>query len=67
MFGYVTMLEEGALAGGRARSKSGRDRPAGVPDLFIHFFIVWNAVWLWANGPMRVPFIRWRFRGGSIA
>jgi hypothetical protein len=23
-------------------------------------------VWLVANGPMRVPFIRWRFRGERL-
>ena len=33
----------------------------------IHFVTVWLCVWLVANGPMRVPFIRWRFRGGRLA
>lgn len=33
----------------------------------IHFLVVWLSVWLIANGPMRVPFIRWRFRGGRLA
>ncbi|BCB75569.1 hypothetical protein GCM10022251_28170 [Phytohabitans flavus] len=33
----------------------------------IHFTAVWLAVWLVANGPMRVPFLRWRFRGGRLA
>jgi hypothetical protein len=23
-------------------------------------------VWLAANGPMRVPFVHWRFRGGRL-
>ena len=69
LFGYVTMLNEGALVYLLVRLGG----VPGVPDdlafwtFFIHFFIVWNAVWLWVNGPMRVPFIRWRFRGGSIA
>ncbi|MEJ3742497.1 hypothetical protein WEI85_04280 [Actinomycetes bacterium KLBMP 9797] len=31
-----------------------------------HFAAVWLAVWLVANGPMRVPFPRWRFRGGRL-
>jgi hypothetical protein len=32
----------------------------------VHFGVVWVAVWLVANGPMRVPFLRWRFRGGRL-
>ena len=32
----------------------------------IQFILVWLGVWLVANGPMRVPFIRWRFHGGRL-
>ena len=32
----------------------------------IQFLAIWLLVWLTANGPMRVPFIRWRFRGGRL-
>jgi hypothetical protein len=32
----------------------------------IQFVLVWLGVWLVANGPMRVPFIRWRFHGGRL-
>ena len=39
---------------------------SGVAFL-IQFVLVWLGVWLVANGPMRVPFIRWRFRGGRLA
>ncbi|WP_238008434.1 hypothetical protein KZZ52_23085 [Dactylosporangium sp. AC04546] len=42
---------------------------AAVPPLtafVIQFAAVWLAVWLVANGPMRVPFLRWRFRGGRL-
>ena len=28
--------------------------------------LIWFVVWLVANGPMRVPFLRWRFRGGRL-
>jgi len=35
-------------------------------DFLIQFILVWLGVWLAANGPMRVPFIRWRFRGGRL-
>lgn len=30
------------------------------------FCVQFLAVWLVANGPMRVPFIRWRFNGGRL-
>ncbi|MGC4874723.1 hypothetical protein ACLQ26_00440 [Micromonospora sp. DT43] len=42
---------------------------AGPPPLgafLLHFSAVWLAVWLVANGPMRVPFLRWRFFGGRL-
>ena len=32
----------------------------------IHFTTVWIVTWLFVNGPMRVLFLRWRFRGGRI-
>jgi uncharacterized membrane-anchored protein len=31
---------------------------------FIQFVITWLVFWLIVNGPMRVPFHRWRFQGG---
>jgi hypothetical protein len=42
--------------------------PGPVPwkAFLIHFGVVWLAVWLFANGPMRVLFIRWRFHGGRL-
>jgi hypothetical protein len=38
-----------------------------APAFCLQFLAVWIVVWLVANGPMRVPFIRWRFRGGRLA
>jgi hypothetical protein len=32
----------------------------------IHFGTSWVLIWLFANGPMRVLFVRWRFRGGRL-
>ncbi|MGH9125077.1 MAG: hypothetical protein ACRDZ8_10185 [Acidimicrobiales bacterium] len=32
----------------------------------IQFITVWIFTWLFAIGPMRVPFLRWRFRGGRL-
>ena len=38
----------------------------GGAAFLIQFILVWLGVWLVANGPMRVPFIRWRFHGGRL-
>jgi hypothetical protein len=32
----------------------------------VHFCTTWIVLWIWVNGPMRVPFLRWRYRGGRI-
>lgn len=32
----------------------------------IHFATTWVVVWLAANGPMRLVFLRWRYRGGRL-
>ena len=68
LFGLVTLVPEGALvwlllkAGAIPGIKG--TVPAGA--FVIDFLVVWLAVWLVANGPMRVPFIRWRFHGGRL-
>lgn len=36
------------------------------PLFVIHFTTTWFLVWLVAQGPLRVAFPRWRFRGGRI-
>ena len=51
-----------AASAGWCRARGRRPVTAFV----IHFGAVWLAVWLVANGPMRVPFLRWRFRGGRL-
>lgn len=33
--------------------------------LFL-FFTTWIITWLFANGPMKIFFIRWRFNGGRL-
>jgi hypothetical protein len=38
----------------------------GGAAFVIQFAAIWLGVWVAANGPMRVPFIRWRFRGGRL-
>jgi hypothetical protein len=40
--------------------------PVGVGTYSLHFATTWLAIYLFVQGPMRVPFLRWRFRGGRI-
>jgi hypothetical protein len=69
LFGLLTLIPEGLLLYGLLRLKliPGIDVVLPVSTFWIDFVVVWIAVWLVANGPMRVPFVRWRFRGGRLA
>ncbi len=40
-------------------------KPNGA-SYIIAFATVWLVVWMFLNGPMRVPAIHWRFRGGRV-
>ena len=68
LFGLVEGVPEGVLiwillSAGAIPGIAGT---VGGAAFLIQFILVWLGVWLVANGPMRVPFIRWRFRGGRI-
>lgn len=67
LFGLLTGINEGlliwlALAFGAV---PGVGNVHGITFL-CHFSAVWLVTWLCVNGPMRVPFIHWRFRGGRL-
>jgi hypothetical protein len=68
LFGLLTGVPEGlllwALLGAGAVPLAGAAPPGWV--FAVQFGVIWLAVWLVANGPMRVPFLRWRFRGGRL-
>jgi hypothetical protein len=68
LFGLLTLVPEGILVGALAKEDllPGLPGPVPVGAFVIQFLTVWVAVWLVANGPMRVPFIRWRFNGGRL-
>jgi hypothetical protein len=68
LFGLLTLVPEGILVGALAANNLLPGLPGNVPvgAFTIQFLVVWVAVWLVANGPMRVPFIRWRFTGGRL-
>jgi hypothetical protein len=68
LFGLITALNEGALVWliielGLVWWLSGS---VPVAAFVIQFLTTWVLVWLSANGPMRVPFLHWRFRGGRL-
>lgn len=68
LFGLVTLIPEGLLLWLllSAGAVPGIVGTVTAPAFCVQFLAVWLAVWLVANGPMRVPSIRWRFRGGRL-
>lgn len=68
LFGLLTFINEGIVV--FLLVKSGLVpgvHPAPPASAFwILFMVVWICVWAVANGPMRIPFIRWRFHGGRL-
>ena len=67
-FGLVTAINEGLLVWLLLGAGAVPVLSSGVPggDFLIQFVTTWLLVWLVANGPMRVPFVHWRFRGGRL-
>jgi hypothetical protein len=67
-FGLITLINEGALIWFLLEFGlvPGISEPVPLDAYLIQFLTVWVLVWLAANGPMRVPFIHWRFRGGRL-
>jgi hypothetical protein len=69
LFGLLTAIPEGLLVWFLFRAGAvpwiDPDALPG-PAFVIDFATTWLVVWLVANGPMRVPFIHWRIRGGRL-
>jgi hypothetical protein len=68
LFGFLTLLNEGALVWLLLELEAvpGIDGVPRFSAFLVDFLVIWVVIWLWVNGPMRVPFIRWRFFGGRI-
>ncbi len=68
LFGLVTAINEGALVWLMLKLElvPGIDETPPFSTYVILFLVIWIVVWLWVNGPMRVPLIRWRFHGGRV-
>ncbi|MGY2150020.1 hypothetical protein ACW9HM_11160 [Nocardia gipuzkoensis] len=69
LFGFVTILNEGALMWVLVRYTTvvlpEHLRPS-LAAFGIQFVVTWVVFWLIVNGPMRVVFHRWRFQGGRF-
>jgi hypothetical protein len=67
-FGLITVINEGLLVWFLLYLELVPGIEGQVPTgaFVILFLTTWILVWLIANGPMRVPFIHWRFRGGRL-
>ena len=67
-FGLITAVNEGALVWLLLElgAVPGIAEPVPLSAFLIQFVTTWLVVWLTVNGPMRVPFVHWRFRGGRI-
>lgn len=68
LFGLLTLVNEGLVVWILVRGELVPGIEATPTDaaFWTHFLTLWIIIWLVANGPMRVPFIRWRFRGGRL-
>ncbi|MBT0771892.1 hypothetical protein KIH74_23325 [Kineosporia sp. J2-2] len=66
-FALLNGLNEGLLLWFLVRAGLIPNTEGVRPGQFVTLFAtVWVATWLWNNGPMRVPFVHWRFRGGRL-
>ncbi len=68
LFGLITAINEGALVWLllELHAVPGISEEVSFGAFLVQFLSTWILVWLVVNGPMRVPFIRWRFRGGRL-
>lgn len=68
LFGLLTAVNEGALLWLLISVGAVPGLPREVPfgAFLVQFLTTWIIVWLVVNGPMRVPFVHWRFRGGRL-
>ncbi|MGW4848280.1 hypothetical protein [Nocardia brasiliensis] len=69
LFGFLTVINEGALMWVLVDHTTivlpEHLHPSRAAFL-IQFVLTWMVFWLIVNGPLRVPFHRWRFQGGRF-
>lgn len=65
-FGLITGVNEGLVVGLVLAGPLDRGLGPLAGAFLAHFVSTWLVLWVWVNGPMRVPFLRWRYDGGRI-
>ena len=67
LFGLITIVPEGLLVWAllSAGAVPGVEQ-IPLSAFLLQFVTTWVVVWLFANGPVRIFFPRWRFRGGRF-
>lgn len=66
LFGLLTGIPEGIVVWFALNAILPDDLAVTGTQFVVHFATTWVVVWLFANGPMRVLSLRWRFRGGRL-
>ncbi len=68
LFGLITAINEGALVWFLIKADviPGVSKDLAFSTFIVDFGVVWLVTFLFVNGPMRVPFIRWRHNGGRL-
>lgn len=67
LFGLLTGINEGIAAWLVIQAGLAPGDPEIAGSAFVvHFATTWVVTWSFVIGPIRVPFLRWRFRGGRI-
>ncbi|AFU02109.1 hypothetical protein [Nocardia brasiliensis] len=69
LFGFLTVINEGALMWvlvDRTTLVLPEHLHPSLTAFLIQFVLTWMVFWLIVNGPLRVPFHRWRFQGGRF-
>lgn len=68
LLGLITIINEGALVWLLLSLGvvPGITEEVPLGAFLLLFITTWIIVWLTVLGPMRVPFIHWRFRGGRL-
>lgn len=68
LFGFLTVINEGALVWVAIKLDlvPGASKHLRFSTFVVDFLIVWMLTFLFVNGPMRVPFVHWRHRGGRL-
>ncbi len=69
LFGLITAVNEGIVTWlivdlGFAPGIEAGEVPLSA--FLVHFLTTWLVIFLYGNGPMRVPFLRHRYKGGRL-